>query len=959
MKEVTWDMLVKVAYHALSKRGLSGDYEKRLKYEIDEINKQGANRNWLDIVNQNQKFDTNKNGLLLPWLLGRLCGDANVDPILNRSEPLTLSSHYKDIRSLTAQINKLPFDIIQDDDKPDIDIDCLPLARDEIKLYAARRYGVGKVASVGTWQTYLFKQAIGDAYTAIGLDKTETFADFVNVFGKEEASRIAKHGDKDDGKTKGSRGPGDKHLAICLTKSLNDEINDLRNGGVSNCKGRVSVDGGESRECGFLHADYICPSCGSIETETPTIGSILHDGDGSDADYRFLRNFYNLSDKHKKVIQFAVRLVGCVSHSSKHAGAIIISDRDLFGNVPLQYDHKTEQWSSGWTEGSNTQLSKFGYTKWDILGLRNLQYIYECCSMIQDNHGVFFGDSLSGLEDVDPEHSGRAGVYWIDGVKYEIPLHDPEALKLANEQRTDAVFQFDTDLAKRILSNGVKSFWDLLAYNALGHPGPMQSIPEYVLNRDSGSDWRAETPKDMIATLEETHGIIVFQEQLTSLWQIIAGFTGPEAQFARKAIAKKWREKLKAIEGKWLVGAERVLGKQEAERYWQKMVTFGRYAFNKSHAVAYCLWAYRCLWFKAHYPEEWWAAVAGHCIHEKLVRYMSAARNDGVRFGEVNINRLTIRPTAISGKNSPDGSKYVALGLINLKNVGESSASSFADDSPTILPENKAPVGGYTDIDHFVSIKGKNKTLLERLIKLGAFMKLHPNIKATWMWYIHKYCTGDIEVDGKMMKVTALKQKHREMLLERDGWNNQTIKAEMDRQISEYRSLYPKKVKIPDKILKWTPKPVESRDNIMSLYDTDYSLQNILQFEYDFLGYYWHSPCDLYHTNGNATIEHAKAFGKLEGVIVDKFENTTKTNKRYMKLTITDGSKDCLVMLWDNNITDQDEKLLRVDNGISLLVDYDADRNSFSLQRNTKIKQLWTKKGWQNLQDGDFNSTVN
>lgn len=112
-------------------------------------------------------------------------------------------------------------------------------------------------------------------------------------------------------------------------------------------------------------------------------------------------------------------------------------------------------------------------------------------------------------------------------------------------------------------------------------------IPDYVKRRDSDeSQWRAEEHPKVAALLEKTYGILVYQEDLAAVWQAVAGFTATEAQDARKAVAKKWKEKLKPIEQKWIDGATPVIGREWAETYWQRMVSFGRYAFNKCVSVS-------------------------------------------------------------------------------------------------------------------------------------------------------------------------------------------------------------------------------------------------------------------------------------------------------------------------------------------------------------------------------------
>ncbi len=930
---VTFDTIAKAAYKEIERRGLPQVYSDRLRFEIVEIHSQGAERFWEEVVAEHKKFDSNPSGLLLPWLLKRLNGEADVDPIaarLERKEPIVLSSDYTYVTNIIKSCGKLPPDLRLDSDKPDIDMDCLPYARDHIKDYASRRYGETKVASVGTWQTYLFKQALTDAYMALGL-----------------APRVK------EGEEGSARGRIQE-----LTKLLPDDVNEMRDGGYGVCKGKVVKDGVE-KECGCKHNQLVCPSCGSEDTETPTLAKLIDE-------YEDLKKFIDENPEHKRVVDLAARLVGCIRNAGKHAGAVIIADRDLFGNVPMTFDRKSNQWVSAWTEGRSTQLSKFGYNKWDVLGLNTLQFIFEACKMITDNHGIDFGPGLEYLQYSDPENE-IAGYYMKNGERFNIPLNDKKALQLANELKTDAVFQFDTDLAKRILSNGVRSFWDLLIFNAMGHPGPMQMIPDYVERRDDES-WKEHEHELVKKILHDTCGVIVFQEQLAQLWQVIAGFTGPEAQDARKAVAKKWKDKLKPVRQKWIDGAKSRMGESEAIRWWDDiMAPFGRYAFNRSHSVAYCLWAYKCLWFKAHFAEEWWASVMGHCHQEKLERYMSSARSEGVKFGEISINRMTVKPAANSGKNAINGVGQVAIGLINLKQVGDKLAEEFSDDK----------VMSYTDIDDFIAKKGKSKVLLERLIKLGAFRVLHPNIKATWMWYMHEYGSGDIIFNDTLMGIgefgqpvvvedqryerkisaKALHNHHIALLLTANGWSKETIQQEQQRQANEYRKLYPKRSKIPAKILKWKPTLTATREQVMGLYSDDYDLAEILEFEKQFLGYYWHSICDLFHMTGKYNIKQAKAasdddhYARLEGVITKVIHGKTSRGSDMVKLIVTDGTEECMVIVWEQDKKRQDRSVFTANAGVRMSVNYDESRGTFTLANGCVITKLMTSRAWAEVQD--------
>ncbi|MDB4490181.1 hypothetical protein N9045_01555 [bacterium] len=888
-----WKQIVDIADEAVSKYSI--EYQDRLKFEIKEINKQGANAKWVNHYNDGDKFSSNPNGLLLPFLLGMV----NNDPIKDRKEPVLNTVRASVIKKFKADNGYIPKDIIKDSDMPDIDLDCLPEARDPIKEYAAEKYGIdkkdnyGPVCSVGTWQTFKLKAAIVDACSGTGLvDRNEAYA---------------------------------------LTTELPEEVDHLKDSGKAFCKGRViDQKTGEDKECGVSHDKAECPDCGSSDTDGPTIGKLLNE-------YENLARFNEL---YPQVVDYAVQLVGRVRNMGMHAGALIIADRSLFGNIPMAKSGKGH-WVSMWTEGRNTQLSKFGYNKWDILGLKTLKYIFECCKLIESNRGISFGKNMVGWDAIDPD-KGIAGWY-IDGKgnKCDILMNDPHVLKLANEQKTDGIFQFDTDLAKSILSNGVKNFEDLMLFNAMGHPGPMASIPEAVANRDDTTgSWRKKLNPEILDVLKDTYGVIVYQEQLQAIWQRVAGFTAPEAQEARKAVAKKWTHKLKPIQVKWVQGAARLLGESQAEEWWTKMETFGRYAFNRSHAVSYCLVAHRCLWLKAHFAPEFWAAVMSDCHKDKLVRYMGTARSekwqptditysgtynpskkaDGVKFDAIN---LEDRKRSFSATGD-----IVNQGLIGINGFGVSAAEKYEG------------VGTYKDIDDFIEkTGGKDKSAIERFIKLGCFkyMPNHENSKSLWVWYQYKYCSGK--------DITKLKQQIREQLLETDGWNKKSIEQERKRLIAEYKKQFPNRRKIPAKYSNWKPKPDDTREKIMALVDEDFELSEILSFEEQYLGYYLHSPLDLYVCKGDCDIESAREFGKydatrLEGVISKVDFAITKNGKDFAKIYISDGVQETLVLMWQNEMRRQNASTLQPGIGVQLYVEYDETRNIFCVAKNETILKL-------------------
>jgi DNA polymerase III alpha subunit len=903
-EKTTWEDLKKTALARLLTEGLSREYHDKLKFEISEIDKQGANLYWIDLYSSNRKFNSNPNGLLFPWALGMLTEDRL---------PIDLSGHLNtakaaDVAKYVKEHGSLPLGFVKDPDMPDIDLDCLPKARDPIKVYAMKNYGqniddeYGPVCSVATWQTYKFRSAIIDICAATGLV--------------------------------------DKPVAYELTTKLPDEVDDLKENGEAICKGSILNSNGEAKECGYKHHLTKCPKCGSADTDGPTIGKLIQDNE----------NLKEFTLNHKEVIAYAIRIIGRIRNMGMHAGALIIADRSLYGSIPLAKTSENGYWLSMWSEGRNTQLSKFGFVKWDILGLKTLQYIFNCCKLIEQNRGIRFGElagdgispAMDGWDDIDPRENKAGHFFDPHGNKHIIELNDPHALKLADEQKTDGTFQFDTPLAKSILSNGVRSFEDLMLFNAMGHPGPMQSIPEAVENRDSRSEtWKRklqETHPAIYDVLKDTYGVICFQEQLQSIWQRVAGFTAPEAQEARKAVAKKWTHKLKPIKEKWIEGASQKIGYEEAEYWWGKMETFGRYAFNRSHAVSYCLVAYKCLWLKAHFAPEWWASVMSDCHPDKLVRYMGIARTEGwkpthitrlgnvkcddvktVTFDTLNINNLTSKFTVTDN--------VVNQGMIGIKGIGENAAVQF---------EGR---GSFVHLDEFIDSKGvKNKSVLERFIKLGAFKHVpnHENSKALWIYYQYKYCSSK--------EVTILRKQIRNQLLIAEGWDDAAIQKERERQINEYRKTFPNRRKIPDKFYNWKPKPDDNFENIMKLCQEDFALEEVLAFEKEYLGYYLHSPLDLYSIEGDCNIEAAKNDGeedsKIEVIVTNLEFRESKNGKPYCRMEVSDGIQSALVLIWSKELSLQQAENIAPGTGVQMFVNFDKQRGTFTLCRNEIILRL-------------------
>lgn len=349
----TWEQIVQIAKKRISDLELNELYQKRLDFEITEIDRQGANAIWVRHYDAGKKFQSNPNKLLMPWLLGLLSNDQ--DPYDGECPTLNTTKVSK-ILDYEKEHGSLPLGIIRDADMPDIDLDCLPKARDPIKQYAMDKYNsskgdpYGSVCSVGTWQTYKFRSAIIDVCAATGLVE--------------------------------------KPIAYELTTNLPDNVDELKDNGFAVCKGLVRNIEGEEKECGHSHREAICPKCGSADTDSPTIGQLIEENP----------NLAQFAESHSDIIEYAIRIIGRIRNMGMHAGALIIANCPLYGNIPLAKSTNKGYWISMWSEGRNTQLSKFGFVKFDILGLKTLEYVRNCCMLIEKNRGIQFGRSSKNIK---------------------------------------------------------------------------------------------------------------------------------------------------------------------------------------------------------------------------------------------------------------------------------------------------------------------------------------------------------------------------------------------------------------------------------------------------------------------------------------------------------------------------------------------------------------------------------
>ncbi len=401
-----------------------------------------------------------------------------------------------------------------------------------------------------------------------------------------------------------------------------------------------------------------------------------------------LKKIINSSPEYKKMWEIACKLEGIISNSGKHAAGVVISDKNLEEYLPL---YKASKDDVEITQFDMDTLKEIGLLKVDFLGLRTLTVVKECINMIKENEGIEI--------DID-----------------NIPLDDEKTYKLLHEGKTFGVFQVEsegmTDLMKRAKP---EKFEDIAVLIALYRPGPIRSrmVDSYVL-RKNGEEKITYPDPSLKEILEETYGVIVYQEQVMKITQIIAGFSLGKADIVRRAMGEKDPEKMAAVKDEFIEGAKkRGFSEDKAEEIFNNLAQFAEYGFNKSHSVAYAMLTYITAYLKANYPEYFWAALLTSEINkiEKLGKYVSVCKKNKIKIKKPDINESHFSFQV----KKENGEKYITYGLGGIKNVGKKIES--------VIKEREKN-GKFKDImDFFTRVNPKTlgRKTIESLAKAGAF----------------------------------------------------------------------------------------------------------------------------------------------------------------------------------------------------------------------------------------------
>ncbi len=408
-----------------------------------------------------------------------------------------------------------------------------------------------------------------------------------------------------------------------------------------------------------------------------------------------LKQAYDSDPSVKRLLDAAESIEGVARHASTHAAGVVISGDPLVWHSPLQKVGKSD--TMVMTQYPQKALEQIGLLKMDFLGLANLTMLAKAVDYIRETRGIEVNLS-------------------------ELPLEDELTFKKLSDGETHSVFQLEgSGMTRYVKELKPQTIRHLAAMVALYRPGPMAHIPNFIARKEGRQQVEYPDPS-LEDLLEETYGIIVYQDQVLQIVQRVAGYSLGQADILRRAMGKKDPEVMRNERARFLEGSkEHGYSVETAEKLWEHIEPFAGYAFNKSHAFCYAFVAYQTAYLKANYPVEWMAAVLTTDVAkpEKIVSALGECRQLEIEILMPNINFSQVRFTVERIAAQPtDGMKFdhgIRFGLAAIKNVGEGAVESVVAER-----EKNGPFKSLDDFCSRVDLRTVNKRVLEALVKCGA-----------------------------------------------------------------------------------------------------------------------------------------------------------------------------------------------------------------------------------------------
>ena len=416
-----------------------------------------------------------------------------------------------------------------------------------------------------------------------------------------------------------------------------------------------------------------------------------------------LRKAYEEQEDVHYLIDMAKRLEGLPRHSSMHAAGVVISQKDVDEYVPLS----RAQDGSVTTQFTMTTLEELGLLKMDFLGLRTLTVIQDAVRLVERDTGV-----VLDMQQID--------------------YNDKKVLDSLGTGRCDGVFQLESAGMKNFMKElKPQSLEDVIAGISLYRPGPMDFIPQYIRGKNRPDTIRYDCPQ-LEPILKPTYGCIVYQEQVMQIVRNLAGYTLGRSDLVRRAMSKKKAAVMEKERQNFVYGnpEEGVPGciangipEKTANKIYDDMIDFAKYAFNKSHAAAYAVVSYQTAFLKYYYPVEFMAALMTSVIEmpAKVAEYILVCRQMGIRILPPDINR------GLYGFSVDNGA--IRYGLSAIKSVGRPVIEA--------LVKERKENGEYTSLKNFIerNISQVNKRAIENFIKAGALDCLEGNRRQKMVVY--------------------------------------------------------------------------------------------------------------------------------------------------------------------------------------------------------------------------------
>lgn len=407
-----------------------------------------------------------------------------------------------------------------------------------------------------------------------------------------------------------------------------------------------------------------------------------------------LKELYDGNSQIKKLVDTAIELEGLPRHTSTHAAGVVITSGGIRNYVPLQKNDDVIT-----TQFTMTTIERLGLLKMDFLGLRTLTVIRDAINHIKKEHGV----------DVNFD---------------KLDMDDTDVYAMISQGETDGVFQLESSGMKQFMKElKPNSLEDVIAGISLYRPGPMDSIPTYVKNKNNPSDITYKDPM-LEHILDVTYGCIVYQEQVMQIVRELGGYSLGRADLVRRAMSKKKADVMAQERQNFIYGTEengtcvdgaikRGVDEKVAAEIFDDMMDFASYAFNKSHAAAYAVVAYQTAWLKNKYPTEFFAALLTSFIDSsaKVAKYIEVVKRLGITILPPSINK--------SGRTFSVDNGKIRFGLAAVKNVGGAVVDEIEEER-----RKNGEFTGFTDFCDRMAQRKINKRVVENLIKSGAFDEL-------------------------------------------------------------------------------------------------------------------------------------------------------------------------------------------------------------------------------------------